>query len=147
MMAFTENKKQFFRLLLVVYFLAYSISPLTYTFPDKHAPEHISATNKEPSNIKSVHFLLWEFLRERLSSVEESPHSDRTAGILIKKKRAITPEDASGRLFPCKNASAPKERHDPSVPSTYGLNVQPANFHGIYKGFNPIHSGHSPPSV
>jgi hypothetical protein len=146
-MTFSEDKKQVFRLLLVIYFLVYSISPLTYTFSDKPVPESISATNKEPSSIKSIHLLLWEFLRDSVSSVEENSHTDGNASILIKKKRAIAPENASGRLFLCKNVSVPKESHDPSVPSTDSVNVQPANFHGIYKGFNPVYTGHSPPSL
>jgi len=146
-MAWTVDKKQFSKLLLVIYFLVYSISPLTYTFSDKQVPERISATDRESSTIKSVHFLLWEFLIERVSSVEENSHNDGNANILIKKKRAIAPEKASGKLFLFKNASVPRERYDPLTPSTYSLNAQSAIFQGIYKGFNPIHTGHSPPSV
>jgi len=147
MMTFTEDKKQIFRLFLVIYFLVYSISPLTYTLSDKHVSESITATNNESSSIKSVHLLLWEFLTERLSSIAENSHNDGNANILIKKKRAIAPENASDKIFSCKNVSAPKECHDPLAPSTSSLNVQPINFLDIYKGFNPVYTGHSPPSV
>jgi len=146
-MMFTEHKKQFSRLLLVIYFLAYSISPITYTLSAKQVPEHIYATNQESSSIKSIHILLWEFFIEKLSSVEENPHDDGNASILIKKKRALAPEDASDKLSLFKNASVPKGCHNPLAPATYSLHVLPANTCGIYKGFNPLYAGNSPPLV
>jgi hypothetical protein len=146
-MIFTEHKKQFSRLLLVIYFLAYSISPISYTLPDKQVRGHIYATNKESSSIKSVHILLWEFFAEKLSSLEENSHDDGNASILIKKKRALTPEDASGKLSWCKITSVPKDCYNPLAPTTYSLNVPPANICGMYNGFNPLYAGNSPPFV
>jgi hypothetical protein len=149
MMTFTEAKKQIFRILLAIYFFVFSTSPLTYTLSHKQVPENIYATNNESSSIKSVHLLPWEFLIERLSSLtlKENLHNDGNTRILIKIKRAIASEKASYKLFLFKNASAPKECCDPLVSSTCSLNIRSANFPGIYKGFNPIYTGHSPPSV
>jgi len=146
-MTFCVDKNRFFKLLLVIYFLAYSISPLTYTLSDKQVPKSVYSTNKDSSSIKSVHILLWEFFIERLSSWEENSHNDGKASILIKKKRALAPEDASGKLSLFKNTSVPKDSYNPSAPTTYGLNVLSANIPGIYNGFNPIYAGNSPPSV
>ena len=146
-MTFTVDNNRFFKLLLVIYFLAYSISPISYTLPDKQERGHIYATNKESSSIKSVHILLWEFFAEKLSSLEENSHDDGNASILIKKKRALAPEDASGKLSWCKITSVPKDRYKPLAPTTYSLNVLSANIPGIYNGFNPIYAGNSPPSV
>lgn len=146
-MPFTADKNRFFKLLLVIYFLAYSISPLTYTLSDKQVPRSVYSTNKESASVKSVHILLWEFFIEKLSSMEENSHNDRNASILIKKKRALAPENASGKLSSFKNASVPKDCYNPLAPTTYSLNVLPANILGIYKGFNPLYAGNSPPSV
>jgi hypothetical protein len=146
-MIFTEHKKQFSRLLLVIYFLAYSISPITYTFPDKQEPGHIYATNKESSSIKSAHILLWEFFIEQLSSLEGNSRDNGNASILIKKKRALAPEDASGKLTWFKITSVPKDRYNPLAPTTCSLNVLSANIPDIYNGFNTIYAGNSPPSV
>ena len=144
---FTEHKKQFSSLLLVIYFLAYSISPITYTLSNKHVPEQIYATNKESSGIKSVHILLWEFFLEKLASLEENSHDDGNASILIKKKRALAPEDASGKLSLFKTTSVLKDHCNPLAPTKYGLNVLRADTCGICKGFNPLYAGNSPPSV
>jgi len=147
MMPFTVDKKQFSKLLLVIYFLAYSIFPLTYTLSDKQVPDRIYATNKESSNIKSVHILQWEFFIERLSSMKESSHNNGNASILIKKKRALAPENAAGKLPLFKNATMPKDFHNPLALTTSSLNVLSEDILGIYKGFNPLYAGNSPPSV
>ena len=147
MMTLTVDKKQFFKLFLVIYFLVYSISPLTYTLSDKQVPESIYVTHKQSSSIKSVHILLWEFFTKRLSSPEENSHSNGNASILIKEKRAIAPENASEKLSLFKNMSVPEGFCNPLAPTTYGLSVLPENILGIYKGFNPLYAGNSPPSV
>jgi hypothetical protein len=147
MMTLTVDKKQYFKLLLVIYFLVYSISPLTYTLSDKQEPESAYATNKKSSNIKSDQLLLREFFIERLSSTEENSHNNGNASILIKKKRAIVPENASGKLSLFKNASVLEDFNEPLAPAAYSLNVLSENIVGIYKGFNPLYAGNSPPSV
>ncbi len=146
-MTSTVDKKQFFKLLLVFYFLVYSISPLTYTLSDKQVPESVYATNKKSSIIKSDHILLREFFIERLSSTEENSHNNGNVSILIKKKRAIVPEKASGKLSLFKNTSVPEDFYDSLAPTTYSLNVLPENILRIYRGFNPLYAGNSPPSV
>jgi uncharacterized membrane protein len=146
MITLTVDKKQFFKLFLVIYFLVYSISPLTYTLSDKQVPVSIYATNNKSSSIKSVHILLWEFFIERLSSTEENSHNNGNASILIKKKRALAPENDSGKLSSSKNTSVLEDFYNPLAPTTYSLNVLPENILCIYKGFNPLYSGNSPPA-
>jgi hypothetical protein len=147
MMTLTVDKKQFFKLLLVIYFLVYSIFPLTYTLSDRQVSESVYATNKKSSNIKSDHILLRELFIERLSFTEENSHNNGNASILIKKKRAIVPENTSGKLSLFKNTSVLEDFNDPLAPTTYSLNILPENILSIYKGFNPLYAGNSPPSV
>lgn len=147
MMIFTLHRKKIFKLFLVIYFLVYSISPLTYTLSAKPAPESSYATNKNSSTIKSVQILLWEFFTKRLSSPEENSHNNGIASILIKEKRAIAPENASEKLSLSRNMSVPEGFCDPLAPTTYGVSVLPENILGMYQGFNPLYAGNSPPSV
>ncbi|MDA8422103.1 MAG: hypothetical protein M0Z89_02080, partial [Nitrospiraceae bacterium] len=65
----------------------------------------------------------------------------------LKEKRAIAPENASEKLSLFKNMSVPEGFYNPLAPTTYSLNVLPENILGIYKGFNPLYAGNSPPSV
>jgi len=146
-MTLIVDKKQVFKLLLVIYFLVYSISPLTYTLYDKQVREGIYSTDKNPSSISSIHILLWEFFIERLSSIEENSRNTGNASILVKKKRAIIPESVSGKLSLFKNASVPQDSYNLLAPTTYSFNVLPENILNIYKGFNPLYAGNSPPSV
>jgi len=147
MMTLTVDKKQYLKLFLVIYFLVYSISPLTYTLSDKQVSESDYATNKKSSNIKSDQLLLPEFFIERVSSTEENAHNNRNASIIIKKKRAIVPENASGKLSLFKNTSVLEGFYDPLAPTIYSLNILPENILSIYKGFNPLYAGNSPPSI
>ena len=146
-MTLIVDKKQVFKLLLVIYFLVYSISPVTYTFSDKQVREGIYSTNKKPSSIKSIHILLWELFIERLSSIEENSGNNGNASILVKKKRAIIPESISGKLSLFKTTSVTKDSYNLLAPTAHSLNVLPENILDIYKGFNPLYAGNSPPSV
>ncbi len=145
-MTYIINNKHIFKLLLVIYFLAYSVSPLTYTLSDKQISKSFHATNKESSNIKSVHVLLWEFLIDRLSSAED-PHNNGSASILIKKKRALAPENDSVKLLSFKDASVSKDFYDPFVPTIHNSSVLPVHIFGISAGFNLVYTGNSPPFV
>ncbi len=147
MMILTLHRKKILKLFLVIYFLVYSISPLTYTLSAKPIPESSYATNKNSSTIKSVQILLWEFFTKRLSSPEENSRNNGNASILIKEKRAIAPENASEKLSLSKNMSVPEGFYNPLEPTTYSLNVLPENSLTVYKGFNPLYAGNSPPSV
>lgn len=146
-MTLTADKNQLFKLLLAAYFLVSSISPLTYTLSNRQVTESIQATNNNASGIKNVRKLLCEFFTERLSFTEENPHNNASAFILVKKISALTPENASEEFPLFKHTSVPEDFHKPSAPTVYSLNDSPGNIFGIYKGFNPLYAGNSPPSV
>lgn len=148
MTTFSAGKINYFKLTLALYFLVYSIVPLTYTLSDRQAPERSTATQKEASPIISAHLLVQrEFSAERLSSPEENRHSDGNDSVLIKKKRALAPENASEKLFLFKNTSASNDAHDLLAPASYRFNVAPDTIPGRYTGFNSLYAGNSPPSA
>ncbi len=141
-----NNKEQFFKLFLAFYFLFFSISPLTYALSDKQVPEIIYATIKKSPGIKSVHPLLRALFTEKRASAGETPHADGKTPILVKKKRAIVPEDSSEKISLFTNTSVPNDFYTPLAPTASRLNVTSENIPEI-KGFNPLYAGNSPPSV
>ncbi len=148
MLAVPVNKKQFFKLFLAFYFLFFSISPLTYALSAKQVPEIIYATVKKSPSIKNVHLLLWASFVERRSSAEETPHTNGKTSVLVKKKRAIAPDDSSEKLSLFRHTSVPKnDFSDPLAPTAYRSTVTPENILEIHKGFNPLYAGNAPPSV
>jgi hypothetical protein len=147
MTTFSENKKRVFKLLLAAYFLVYSISPLTYTFLNKPVHEGIYATHNGSPGIINIHILLWESIIDSLSALEENPHSAGDVSILIKKKRALAPENATRKLSSYKNASMPQDFVDPLALAAVSINSRSDLFPVIYKGFNPVYAGHSPPTA
>lgn len=148
MMALAVHKKQFFKLFLAFYFLFFSISPLVYALSDKQVPEIIYAAVKKSPSIKSVHLLLWASFTGTRSSPEETPHTKGKTSVLVKKKRALAPEDSLEKLSLFKNTSVPKSDFSgPLAPTAYSLDVTPENILEIHKGFDPLYAGNSPPSV
>ncbi len=148
MMTLPVNKKQFFKLFLAFYFLFFSISPLTYALSDKQVPEIIYATVKKSPSIKSVHLLPWASVTERRSSAEETSHANGKTRVLVKKHRAIVPEDSSEKISLFTYTSVPtSDFYTPLAPTSYSLNVTSENTLKPNKGFNPLYAGNSPPSV
>jgi hypothetical protein len=146
-MPITYDKKRFISLLIAIYFIAYTVYPLTYPLSNHQVPEDIGAINQESSNTNKDHLLLRKLFIKKSPSPEQGPHNHGNNDVLIKKRRAIVPEDDYLRIFSNKHDVMLVEYYDPPVPSPHSLHVQDANFLGVYKGFNPVCSGHSPPSV
>ncbi len=149
MMTLPVDKKQFFKLLLAFYFLFFSISPLTYALSDKQALEVINATvQKSQSSIKSVHLPIRASVTERRSSPEETPYTKGKTPVLVKKKRAIVPEDPTEKISSSLSTSAPKNDVSTSLaPMACRSNGTTENILEINKGFNPLYAGNSPPVV
>ncbi len=145
MMISTVNKKQASIFLFSLYFLVYTISPLTFTVSDKQSHEQQYLEGTATSTVKSLHVLLWDFVLKGFSSHETSSHSPVNTSVLIKKKRAVVPEVTSTKLLPIENASLATSFDDPLAPAAYGPNITHSDFQGIHKGFNPVYAGHSPP--
>ena len=133
-----DKKRASILVLFCTYFLVYSISPLTFTFPDKKSHE------VQYSSHRGTTSLLWELL---FCPSEERSQNDVNTSIIIKKKRATVPEIAAAKLFSVDKTSLPKDCFEPLAPSTYRLPVFPTRVHGLYKGLNSLYTGQSPPSA
>ncbi len=148
MMTLPNKKKHSFKLFLAFYFLFFSVSPLTYAFSNKQAPEIIYSTVQKSPSIRTVHLLPSASSPERRSAADETPHADQKTRVLVKKKRAIASEDPFERisLFPTTSAQK-NDFRDPSAPTAARLNITPEHIVDISKGFDPLFAGNSPPSA
>jgi hypothetical protein len=134
-----------FTILVVYSFLSYSLFPLTYTVPAEHAQETISAEGTEASGMANASVSLGECLRGRTNALHEKTGNGGTVSILIKKNRAIVPENASVKLRSLKQRSVPIDCHDPVAPAAYSLSVPAAHVPCTYGGYISLFTGHSPP--
>ena len=141
------GKEQASILSFCLYFLVYTISPLTFTVSDKQVYERQCSTRKAALNAKRIHVLPWNFVIEGFFSREASSQNHDNTSVLIKKKRALVPEITSAKLIPFERTSIPASYNDSLAPATYGVNVTPSNTRNIHKGFYSIYAGHSPPST
>ena len=143
-MTFSLGKKRLFTLLFFLYYIVYAVSPLTYTFPEQKNLEKSRESSPASPVVLGVRLFLWELVMEKVGSPDETEpdHSDDT--VLIKKKRALLPENAATRLMPFDTASIPKNHYAPPVPIG-NLTAGHAAFHGTREGYSWLYAGHSPP--
>ncbi len=141
------NRRALATLLFSVYFLLYAVSPLTYAVDEKKTGEGRLESSDSATSVRGPHYFLWELITER-PSARNSAGSHNAAGtpILIKKKRAVVPEDDPIRLslhapaVPVSRTVLPA-RH---VPVRYIITVSPNDSHN---GFSPLYAGHAPPVI
>lgn len=144
MMTFSIGKKRLFTLLFFLYYIVYAISPLTYTFPEQRNLENRRESSPASPVIKGVRLFLWELVMEIVVPSEETEPDHTGDTVLIKKKRALLPENAAAKLLPFDTASIPKDHYAPPVPIG-GRTAGHVAFHGTRKGFSTVYAGHSPP--
>lgn len=139
-----SGKKQAFRIFLI-YFFIYAISPLTYTVvPGADVGESKSAPKGTASVRENARLLLWEFIIGEMAAKEDaSRHQEKE--VIIRKKRAIMPEDEAAKLFPVEKTFTPKSGWIFSIRSTLKRNNSSIVPQGTREGFHPLYAGHSPP--
>ncbi len=133
------------RVLFLAYFLVYAISPLSRTLMPQNAPELVSSSSANYST-SHLHIFIWEVIFSRLTHGYDANNDREGAGVrvLIKKARAILPEDISKKSNSQERASlieflfcSPIQ-----ISSQYFIedeSWQPAIVTGS------LYSGHSPP--
>lgn len=144
MMTFSLGKKRLFTLLFFLYYFVYAVSPLTYTFPDQKNLENSCESNPASPVVKGIHLFLWELVMEKVVTPEETEPDHSGDTVIIKKKRALLPENAAVKLLPFDTASIPKDHYAPPVPIG-GRTAGHVAFQGTREGFSTVYAGHSPP--
>jgi len=147
MAASLAGEKQALKLLFFFYFLVYAISPLTYTVPGQNVPEHGYASRRAPSDGKNIHVLLWELILEKATARDEASPARGNSSIIIKKKRALMPEDAGAKLFSPGQVCVRQGRCGQSSLITGRFDFSHIISRGTPKGFHSLYAGHSPPSL
>jgi hypothetical protein len=94
------NKKNIFILLFLVHFLSYAMSPLSYRFTGHHTSQNIYLSEKAPLLAKNIHIFLWELICAKFSAAKDDSNTHSTFRILIKKARAIIPQNTFAKLTP-----------------------------------------------
>lgn len=84
------------RAFFLAYFLVYAISPLSRTLTPQNAPE-LASSNSANYSTSHLHIFIWEVIFSRLTHSYDTNNDKEGAGVrvLIKKARAILPEDIS----------------------------------------------------
>lgn len=87
-------KQNISRMLFLVYFSIYAVSPLSLTLTSQNALEICSSNSPNPPT-KNLHIFMWEIIFSKLTKCNDTGNDHAGAGIkaLIKKARAILPED------------------------------------------------------
>jgi hypothetical protein len=143
----SSGEKQAFKLLFFFYFLVYAVSPLTYTVSGQGVRGHGYTTRRAPSAGKNIHVLLWELILEKVTAKDEASPARGDSSILIKKKRALMPEDASAKLFSPGRTCVRQDRWGRPSPVAGKFDFSHIISRGTPKGFHSLYAGHSPPSL
>ncbi len=143
-MTFSLGKKRLFTLLFFLYYIVYAISPLTYTFLEQKNLENKRESSPASPVVKHIRLFLWELVMENVASPAETEPDHTGDTVIIKKKRALLPENAAAKLLLFDTASIPKDHYTPPVLTGCRIAGHVA-FHGTREGFSTVYAGHSPP--
>jgi hypothetical protein len=142
MITFSLGKKRLFNLLFFLYYIVYATSPLIYTFPEQKNLKRSRESSPAAPIVKGIRLFLLELVIEKVVfSDEAEPDTGNT--VIIKKKRALLPENAAARLLPFDMTSIPRDRYAP-VPIN-GRTAGHVASHSTREGFSTEYAGHSPP--
>ena len=142
------GKRKILGTFLLICFVIYSASPLSFSFQTPKAHEISGAESKRYA--KNCSLLLLELLLDSLSlkcDADDFSPADGDGTILIKKKRMIlsTADPLIKSLQTCKYA---KISDIPVAPEKIAYcPFTPDNKINFHEGFHPLYSGTSPPAV
>lgn len=134
------------RLLFLILFSFYTISPISYIYASEKIEKNISNSDESYSLSKKISICLWELIYTQLATADDEADTDSTERFLLKKKRAIIPKNLTPTSAHLENFSLVKNYF--VLPS-----CSPIRFlieHNASKPFREaqyLHSGHSPPRI
>jgi len=139
------KKKYLFSSIFLFYFIVYAISPLSYPYTAKKTGGKFRSSDKTSCLSKDLDIFFWELICTKLVPKKAVPHSSSTT-ILLRKARAILPEDLSLKIIDSKDVSVAEGC---LVPVSYPSSKLAMLFDGQspLEEHRLLHSGPSPPSV
>lgn len=139
------NRRYIFSLFFFIYFIPYSISPLSYTYT--YAPENIAENGPISGRIpffgRNVHILLWELIYAKFVPKEDISHAHSTEMVIVKKTRAIMPENTISKAMPYEDVFVPGFLKADNALLRLAVKC---NTYGTSIGYH-LYSTHSPPFV
>jgi hypothetical protein len=141
---FKKDKQGIISSLLLIYFVVYAISPLSYTYSIKKIVDKIGDTNGMSASLKNLNIFLLDVICAKIDSPKNIDHADSTVRVLFRKARAILPENANERFAPPKTLLLFGHIKPFYGNSLAKLFVSFDRVNSI-QGFNPLHSGPAPP--
>ena len=133
--------KLFWKISFLSYFFLYAVSPLTVTIARPAGSECLSLQGAG----QGPHALLPEMIAEKMLASHDDARKPESESIIIKKKRAVVPEDYAGQFA---SFDAVSTQADPDGPLRTGVERHYAlspQLERIPNGFYRLYAGHSPP--
>ena len=97
---FKKNKQVILSSLFLIYYVFYAISPLSYTYSGKKIIDRIGDATGVSASLNNLNIFLLEVICAKIDPTKEIDHANSTVRVLIRKARAILPENASVKFAP-----------------------------------------------
>ena len=139
-------KRFILRLLFLILFSFYTISPISYAYASENIGKNIYNPDETHSLSKKISIYLWELIYTQLVSTEDASDTDSTARLLLKKKRAIIPKNLTPTSVHLENFSLAENYFVLPSCSPIRFFIE-HNASKPFRGAQSLHSGHSPPQI
>ncbi|MGD0884760.1 MAG: hypothetical protein ABSA46_07800 [Thermodesulfovibrionales bacterium] len=146
-MILNRSRQIIFTMLFLIYFIVYAISPLSITFAGKSDIANSSVAGRAASFSENIHIWSWELIFAKFSVKNGSSHSPSTIQVLMRKARAIIPDNTVMKsILSEKSALLPINLLSLPVDLLSGVTVS-FDIGRSLEGFCSLYSGLSPPFV
>jgi len=139
------DAKRFIRIIFLAYFLVYAVSPLSRPINVQHAHESYSSgcTGLTAGNL---HIFVWEVIFSKFVSetTADSTPGDPVVRVLLKKVRAILPEDISVKIISPEKTAVFEGPVLLPAPASSDCRVKEESL-PVVNCIYSLYSGHSPP--
>jgi hypothetical protein len=102
----SNKKRHIFSMIFLVYFVVFAISPLSYPYTAKKMAQNFSAFDRTSCLSKGIDIFFVEFICAKLVSGKGVPHSAASSAIILRKERAVLPEDVNTKIVNFEDISA-----------------------------------------
>ena len=139
-------KRFILRLLFLILFSFYTISPISYIYASEKIEKNISNPDGTCSLSKKISICLWELIYTQLAPADNDADTDSTERLLLKKKRAIIPKNLTPTSAHLENFSLAENYFVLPSCSPIRFFIE-HNASKPFRGAQSLHSGHSPPRI
>ncbi len=139
------HKRNVFGLYFLVYFAVYAVSPIVYTISVGRSSEIVSAKADACSCVNNFQTSLLETVLQKLIPGEEEQPDSSAVKFIIRKKRAVLPEDRLART-PYPDTSPAAENASPFLSAPLSGRISGSGPNPAGRDHQPLYLCHSPPA-